>query len=94
MILLLVTSKALLNVPHRYIAVIVMGFALAWIILSEYAKKEYTATIRKRLELLLLVGGDIEIAGGRRRFTSPRNRQLVGARRQGDPHRARQLCYP
>src|SRR5207253_270574 len=34
-------------------------FAIAWIILSVYAKKEYVATVRKRLELRRL---DIESA--------------------------------
>lgn len=48
MILVLVTS--VLAVPLRYVAAIVMAFGIAWIVLSVYAKKEYIATMRKRLE--------------------------------------------
>ena len=48
MILLLVT--AVFAIPVRYVAVIVMGFGVAWILLSIYAKREYIATVRKRLE--------------------------------------------
>lgn len=48
MILVLVTVVA--DVPVRYVALIVMVFSLAWIVLSIYAQKEYIATVRKRLE--------------------------------------------
>ena len=57
--MILVLATSVLAVPVKFVAVIVMVFSLAWIVLSVYAKKEYIATVRKRLELRRL---DIESA--------------------------------
>ena len=57
MILVFFTTVIILT--PRGIAVVVMVFSLAWILLSVYAKHEYIRTVRKRLELRRL---DLESA--------------------------------
>ncbi len=48
--MLLVVVTTVLAVPAKYVALIVMVLAIGWMLLSAYAKKEYIATVRKRLE--------------------------------------------
>jgi ATP/ADP translocase/HEAT repeat protein len=57
--MLLVVVTTVLDVPTKYVALIVMLLAVGWMLLSAFAKKEYIATVRKRLEARRL---DIESA--------------------------------
>ena len=57
--MILVFFTAVIVLTPRGIAGVVMFFSLAWILLSIYAKHEYIATVRKRLELRRL---DLESA--------------------------------
>ena len=49
--MILVFFTVVVVIPFRYFALIVMIFSVAWIFLSIVAKREYIATVRKRLEL-------------------------------------------
>ncbi len=49
--MILVFFTAVVVIPFRFFALIVMIFSVAWIFLSMLAKREYIATVRKRLEL-------------------------------------------
>ena len=57
--MLLVVVTTVLHVPTRYVALIVLVLSVGWMLLSAFAKKEYIATVRKRLESRRL---DIESA--------------------------------
>ncbi len=48
-LLLLLTVQ--LGMSTRSIALVVIGFALVWIVLSERARRQYVATVRKQLEM-------------------------------------------
>ncbi|MBI3680191.1 MAG: hypothetical protein HY235_07310 [Acidobacteria bacterium] len=48
--MLLVLVTGVLNVPSRYVSILVMAFCAIWILLSLRAKREYVATVRGRLE--------------------------------------------
>lgn len=84
MILVLVTSVFAL--PVRYVAVIVMAFGVAWILLSIYAKKEYIATVRKRVE-----SRRFDIESARVSMDDPATIALL-AQTAGSPN-ARQATY-
>jgi ATP/ADP translocase/HEAT repeat protein len=47
--MLLVLLTGILHFPPKWIALVTVGFAIPWIVLSQLASREYIATVRRRL---------------------------------------------
>jgi AAA family ATP:ADP antiporter len=70
--MILVLTTSVFALAPRYVAAIVMFFAVVWIVLSIVAKREYIATVRKRIELRRL-----EFDSSRLRVDDPATLKLL-----------------
>jgi len=84
--LLLVVLVRMMKVPLRNVALFVVGFAVAWIVLAWRAKREYVLTVRKRLDARRL-----DLESSRLAVGDPATLALVEQAARGG--NARQACY-